>query len=140
VVLPLLHAEGGDLDHQHVLVFVHDQAAEEIALGVDRAIRRSAGHVAFAHGARGADALLEEVGVRLHAVHVQHADLDLGAGIVEAHAEHPVAGVLHLDEVAVVGGTGQAMHGGGVDPGMAGDDAVGFAGLENEGRERSHGL
>ena len=38
--LALVHAERGNLHDQHVLVFVHDQAAQEIALGVHNAKRR----------------------------------------------------------------------------------------------------
>ena len=33
--LPLVHAKGRGLHHQHIFVFVHHQAAEGIAFGVD---------------------------------------------------------------------------------------------------------
>src|ERR1019366_9445016 len=65
--LALIHAQRGNLHDQHVFVFVHDQAAQKIALGIHHAERRRLRQMLFPDGQRGADALLEKLFVRLHA-------------------------------------------------------------------------
>jgi hypothetical protein len=47
--------------------------------------------------------------------------------------------VLDLDGVTVVGGAGEADDGVGIDPRMAGDEAIGFTGLE-QGSGQTHGV
>ena len=102
--LALVHAERGNLHDQHVLVFVHDEAAQEIALGVDDAEGGGLGQMPFADGERGADAFLKKCFVDLDAFRREHADVDLGFGIVKADAEQPLAMVFDLHERAVAAG------------------------------------
>ena len=124
--LALVHAEGGNLDDEHVGVFVHDQAAEKIAFGVDHAKGGGLGKMFLADGQRRADAPDKKVAVDLHPLRGKDADLDFGFGIVEADAEETLAMVLDLHQRAIGGGRGQAQNGGGVNPGMPGQDAVGI--------------
>jgi hypothetical protein len=131
--LAQVHAQRRNLHHQHVLVLVHDEAAEEIAFGVHHTERRGARQVFLPHGQRGADTLLEKVLLHLHAIRRQHADVDLGLGVVKADAEEALAMVLHLHDLAVGGGLGQAQSGAVIDPRMACNDAVGFPGTKDDG-------
>ena len=119
----------GDAD----IVFVHDQAAEEITLRIHEPIGGRAGHPALPIRERCTDPLAEETVVGLDAVAVQKADHDLGAGVVETRSEKPLPVVLDLYQVAIGDGSGQPEDGVRVDPGMAGDDAVGLTRLENDG-------
>jgi hypothetical protein len=136
VGLAQIHAERGDLDDEDVLVFIDDEAAEEIALGIDDAEGGGAGQVAFADGEGGTDAFLKKFFVGADAVEREEADADLGFGIVKAGAEQALAVVLDLYEVAIGGGLGEAEDLVGVDPRMAGNDAVGFAWPEEDSRYR----
>jgi hypothetical protein len=52
------------LHDDHVFVFVHDEAAEKIALGVDHPEARRVRQVFLPHGQCGADAFLEKGLVR----------------------------------------------------------------------------
>ncbi len=134
--LAQVHAQRGNLDHEHVFVFVHDQAAQEIAFGVDHAERGGARHVFLPDGQRRAEALLEECRVGDDPIRREQADVDLGAGIVKARAQQTLAVILDLDEVAIADRLREAEHFVAVNPGMTGDNAVGFAGFEQDRRER----
>ena len=123
----LVHAERGNLHDEHVLVFVHDEAAEEIALGIDHAEGGGVGHVLLPDGERVANAFLEKGFVDLDAFRREDADVDFRFGIEKADAEQALAMVFDLDEFAVAGVRGQAENGAVINPRMAGDDAVGFA-------------
>ncbi len=108
LVLSLLHAEGRNLHHKNVLVFVHDQAAKEIALGIDDAKRGRVGQVALPHCQGTLDALLEERLVHLDTIGRKQADVNPRFGVEEAHAQQPLAVILDLDELAVCGRCGNA--------------------------------
>ena len=71
-----VHAKGRNLDDEHVFVFIDNQAAEKIALGVDHAERGGVWQVALPHGQSFADALLEEGFVDLDAFCRKDADVD----------------------------------------------------------------
>lgn len=131
-----VHAEGGSLEHQHVLILVHDQAAEEIALRIHHAEGRGLGHVLLADGQRGPDAPLEEGEVHLLALMGDEAHVDLGLGIVKADAEEPLAMILHLHDVAGFGGLGEAQDGRGVNPRMPGQNAIRLTGPEQDDWQR----
>jgi len=128
------------LEDEDVFVFVDDEAAEEVALGVDDAEAGGAGEVALAQGVGLADALAEEFGVNLGALAGQEADADFGFGVVEADADEALAVVFDLDDGAIFqvrsGARGARPSRAGndaedravVNPGVARDGAVGFAG------------
>ena len=137
-VLPQIHSERGGLHDEDVLVFIHDQATEQIALGVDDAEGSRRRHIALAHRERGPDAFLEELRVQFHAVVREHADVDLRFGIVETGAEKTLTMILHLHQVAVVGRRGEALDGAVVNPRMAGENPVSFAGANNNGGQYFH--
>jgi hypothetical protein len=59
--------------------------------------------------------------------------VNLGFGIVEADAEKALAMVFDLHELAVGGGLREAESRAVVEPRMPGDDAVGFAGTDDDG-------
>ena len=138
--LALVHAERGGLDDEDVFVFVHDEAAEEIALGVDDPEGGSVGQMSLPDRERRADAPFEECLVHLDPVRREDADVDPGPGIVEAGAEKALAMVFNLDELAVGGGLGEAQDGAVVNPGVPRHDAVGFARFEEDGWQWLHGL
>ncbi len=129
LLLALLHAERGNLEREHVLVFVHDQAAEEIALGIHNPERCGVGQVFLTHDQGGADAFLEKVLVHFHPFGRKHADVDAGFGIVVAHAQQTLAMVFDLDHFAVAGLGGHAQDGAVIHPRMSRYDAVGLAGF-----------
>jgi len=124
---PFVHAERGNLDDEDVFVFVDDEAAEEIAFGVDDAEGGGAGQMALAHGERFADALFKKGFVDVDAVRGKDADVDFGFGIEKAGAEEALAVVLDLGEFAIAGLGGHAEDRGVINPRMARHDAVGFA-------------
>ena len=130
----------GNLHNQHVFVFVHDEAAQEIALRIHDAERCGSGHVPLPDGERGADAFLEKLLGHLNAFRRKDADIDLGAGIVEAHAEQPLAVVFDLHKRTVNHGRGEAEDFAVKNQRMAGDKAVAFARLQKDSWQRFHSL
>ncbi len=88
-----------------------------------------------AHGERLADALLEERLIHAHALRSQEPHVDIGFRIVKAHSEQPLPVVLHLHDTAIGGGRREPEDGAVINPGMAGDHAVGFAGFEQGSRQ-----
>ncbi len=131
--LALVHAERGGLQDENVFVFVDDEAAEEIALGVDDAKGSGAGQMLLPDGERGANAFFKKCLVNRDALGGEQTDGNFGFGIVKARAEETLAVVLDLHDRAVVGGMSQTEDRAGVNPRMAGDDAVSFAGTEQDG-------
>lgn len=121
------------MQHQHVLVLVHDQAAQEIALGIYHAEGGCAGHVLRAHGQGFANALLEKVLIDFHTLGCEHAHPDARLGIPVADAEQALAVVLHLHNAAVGRFAGHAEHAAFVEPRMSGEEAVGFTWLYQDG-------
>jgi len=105
---PLIHAEGGNLDDEHVFVFVDNEAAKKITFGVDDAGGGGVRQMVLAHGECFADALFEEGFVDIRAIRRQDADVDFGFGIEKADAEQALAMVLDLGEFAVTGLGGHA--------------------------------
>ncbi len=83
---------------------------------------------------RGADAFLEKGFIRHDAVGGEEADVDLGLGIEQAHAEQALAVVFDLDQIAIGDGMGKAEDFVVVNPRVAGDDAIGFTGPEQDSR------
>ena len=133
--LALVHSDGGGLQHQHVLVFVHDESAKKIALGIDDAEGGCRRQVPASHGERHADAFLKKRLVHRYPARRQHPDVDFGFGVVEADAEKTLAMVLDLHQFTVAGGPGQAQDRAVINPWMAGHDAVGFAGFQQHRRQ-----
>ena len=121
------------MQYQHVLVFVHDEAGEEVALGIHDAERRRTGHVLRADGERFADALLEEILVHLDAFGREDADADARFGIPIAHAEQSLPVILHLHDAAIGRFAGHAEDAGFVEPRMSGEEAVGLARFDQDG-------
>jgi hypothetical protein len=97
--LAFVHAQRGGLQHEDVLILVHDEAAEEIAFGVDHAERRGLGQVTFANGQSLADATFKESEVDVIPVVREETDVDLGFGIVKADAQKTLTVVLNLHDV-----------------------------------------
>lgn len=126
-----LHAEGGKLEGKDILVFVDDEAAEEVAFGVYDTEGSGVRQGAFAEVEGFADALFEIGAIDFDPVGVDEPDVDLGFTVVEANAEEAMAMILHLDGGAVCGSAGEAQDGAGIDPGMAGQDAICFAGAKH---------
>lgn len=89
---------------------------------------------------RRADALLEESLIHRDVIMREQPDGDFGFRVVKADAEPVFAVVLHLDDIAVLHVRGRVHDGPGVDPRMPGDDAVGFAGLEDDEGRAGEGL
>jgi hypothetical protein len=130
VRLAPVHAQRGRLHHQHVLVFVHDQPAQQVALGIDHAEGTRLRQAPPPDRERRANSFLEERLVHLDALRRDHADVDLRLGIVEADPQQPLAMVLHLHDVAVGSRLGEADDGAVVNPGMPGQHTVGLTGFQ----------
>ena len=96
--LPLIHPERRRLQHQHVLVFVHDQTAEQIPLRIHHAKRGRPRQVPRPHRQRRADAFREKLLVHLHPVRRDDPHRDLGFRVVEAHPQKPLPMILHLHD------------------------------------------
>ena len=69
LLLPaLVHAQGRSLHHQHILVLIHNEAAQEVAFGVNHAEGGRARQVLLPHREGRADAFLEKRLVGLDSV------------------------------------------------------------------------
>jgi hypothetical protein len=126
----LVHAEGGKLDDEDVFVFVNDEAAEEVALGVDEAKAGGLGQVFLAEGVGRADAFAKEFRADLDSFAREEADANFGFGVPKADADEALAVVLHLHQRAVVDVSSGAEEGAVVDPRVAGERAVSLARTE----------
>jgi hypothetical protein len=98
----LIHAEGGELDDENVFVFVDDEAAQEVALGVDEAKAGGLGKVFLAEGVGLANAFAKEFGADLDSFAGEKADANFGFGVPKADANEALAVVLHLHQRTVV--------------------------------------
>ncbi len=123
----LVHRQRRNLHDEDVGIFVDDEAAQKIALGVDDAKGVSFGQMPFSDVEGGADATDKKGEVDLDLFRRNHADADLGLGIVKADAKESLAMVFDLDEHAVFRRSGEADDGTGIDPRMTGNNAIGFA-------------
>ena len=112
--------------NQHVLVFVHDQAAEEITFRIDDAKGSRLSQVFAPHRQRRGDPALEKRLVHLDAVRREDANVDFRLRGVEADAQEALAMVLDLHQLAVGGGLGEPENRAVINPRMPGQDAVGF--------------
>ena len=126
----LVHAQRRRLQHQHILVFVHDQSAEKIALGIDHSEGSGFRQMLFPHLQRGANALLEERFIHGHPLRREHADVDFRFRIVETDAKQTLAMVFELDKLAVSGRLREPQDGALINPRMPCHHAVGFSRLQ----------
>jgi hypothetical protein len=110
LVFALVHAEGGELEDENVFVFIDDEAAEEVALGVDEAKARGVGKVLAAVGMGFGNALAKEVGADVDAFAGEKADADFGFGVPEADTDEALAMVLYLNDGAILNFGGGAQH------------------------------
>ena len=131
----LIHAQGRGLNDQDVLKIIDDEAAEEVALGVDDAEGGGARQMSLAHRQGGPDAILEERLVHFDAVGRQEAHVDLGFGVEETDPEQTLTVVLELYQAPVRGRLGEAQDGGVIDPRVSGHDAVGLARFQQHCRQ-----
>jgi len=92
----------------------------------------------FPNGERGLDSFHEKVAIDFDALRREDAHLDFGFGIVKADAKKTLAMIFDLHHFAIGGGRGQAQNGAGVNPGMAGEDAVGFSGANKDSWQSNH--
>ena len=76
--LATIHAKGTGLNHERIAVFVDDQAAEKIALGVHNTKGRRLRKVTLANGQGRPDAFAKEIGVNGPSLAGQHSDADAG--------------------------------------------------------------
>jgi len=97
-----VHAECGELDDEDVFVSVNDEAAEEVALGVDEAKAGGLGKVFLAEGVGLANAFAKEFGADLDSFAGEKADANFGFGVPKADANEALAVVLHLHQRTVV--------------------------------------
>jgi hypothetical protein len=133
--LALVHAQRGDLHDQYVLVFVHDEAAQEIALGIHGAKRGRGRQMFLPDNQGGPDAFFEKNFIHLHAFRRQQANIYFRVRIVKTHAEQPLAMVFDLDERAIGNRRGEPEDFAVINPRMAGDNAVAFARFQQDGCE-----
>src|SRR5579859_6991722 len=73
----LVHAQGRNLHHQNIFVLINNQAAEEIAFGVDHSIGGRVQEVFFSESQRLTNSLLEEWFVDLDPLGSQEAHMNL---------------------------------------------------------------
>jgi hypothetical protein len=117
------------LDNEDVFVLINDEAAEEIAFGIDDTERCRVWEMLLPYCERSANALFEEGLIYFDAFGAKDADIDSGFGIVEADAQKTLAMVFDLNQFAVGSRLSEAKNRAVVNPGMAGDYAVGFTGF-----------
>ena len=126
----LVHAERRGLQHQHILVFVHDESAEKIALGIDHSEGSGFRQMLFPHLQRCANALLEKRFIHGDPLRREHPDVDFRFRIVETDAEQTLAMVFDLDKLAVSGRLRKPQDGALINPRMPRHHAVGFSRLQ----------
>ena len=139
----LLHADGPELDREHVAVAVDDEPGHPVALGVEEA---QAGRVVARQAERSAqrlsslEALPEERGVDLRlGVANEKANRDRRSRRVEAAPEEVAAGI---DDAHLVAGCRTSIDGVDrlrVDPRMPGPDGLHVTGLQPDGRHVGSG-
>src|SRR5262249_43411360 len=83
----LVHPERRDLHHQHVFVLVHDEAAQEVALGVGHSKGGGVRQKPPADRQRRAETLAEEALAYLHPLGRKQANDDPRFGIVKADSQ-----------------------------------------------------
>ena len=126
----LVHAQRRGLQHQHILVFVHDQSAEKIALGIDHSEGSGFRQMRFPHLQCGANALLEKRFIHGDPLRREQSDVDFRFRIVEADAEQTLAMVFDLDKLAVSRRLREPQDGALINPRMPRHHAVGFSRLQ----------
>lgn len=114
------------MDDEDVFVFVHDKAAEEIALSIDDAEGSRVGEMFLSEGQRRPDSFFKEGLIYFDAFRGEDANLDFGFGVVKSDAKETLTMVFDLDEFAIGCGLGETKDRAVVNPGMARENAVGF--------------
>lgn len=89
-------------------------------------------------GKRRAKTLLEEGLVYFDSIRGEQADADSRFGIEEAHAKQALTVIFHLHQRTVGDWGGEAEDRAVVEPRMASEEAVGFAGPNKDGRKCGH--
>src|SRR6187200_3351720 len=92
----------------------------------------------LAQGQRGTDAFLEKGLVDFDAVRVDQTHVDLRFGIVKADPEEALAMIFDLDDIAVSRRLGETLDVAVINPGMSGEDAVGFTRAKQYSRQSLH--
>lgn len=129
----LVHSQRRSLDYKDIFVFVDNEAAQEIAFSVDDAERGGVREMFLSNSQGRANAYFEKRLIYLDAFRGKDADVDFGSRIVKSDAKQALTVVLYLDEITIGGRLGKTKHGAMINPGVAGDDPIGFARFQNNG-------